>query len=332
MSRTLAFIAGLTLPAGVYYISTLHIRGTADLISSDLHDKARRLSGAGHGDRRVGFEGDAEGEVLPPSHARAQEGLSANVQRRWNNVIESTHATLTETQWSQYASNAFSKAKEMMPSESEVRHAVQDLREAGIGAEEKVRERVAHNASIVRDNIAHDAQVVREKLAKQSDGFTDRVEQLGDAIRHDTRVAAEEIKHQAHVANEHLKAGTQTVREEARSLGDRLSEGAESARQQARVFGDKLAKQAEAAGKKASELAERTKQNLTPPPNEKTLKETLAEAYERAATEAKQASKEAQIAATDKWRAMLDGVDESLNDRHKRMLEELGPKRVGFVR
>ena len=337
MSRTLAFIAGLTLPAGVYYVSTLHIRGTADLISADLHDKARRLSGAGaHTNRRLadGIDTLAEGEdvILPASLARAQEGLSASVQRRWNGAIESAHATLTETEWSKYASEAFNKAKQLTPSGEEVRHSVQELREAGISAEEKVRDRVAHNAAVVRDNVVHEAEVVREKLSRQSEGFTARVEQLGEQLRHDAHVAAEEAKAQAHAANEHLRAGTQAAREEARSIGDRLSEGADAARHQARVFGDKIAKQAEAASRKAASLADRAKQNLTPAPQEKTLKETLAEAYDRAASEAKDAANEAQIAATDKWRAMLDGVDESLNERHKRLLEELGPKRVGFVR
>lgn len=90
MSRTLGFIAGLTVPAGLYYVSVLHLQGTTNHISNALHEQSLKLDDPTR----------CEPVVFEPRHPNT---LSARIRQGWNDGIERGVRFIQENDWPETA-------------------------------------------------------------------------------------------------------------------------------------------------------------------------------------------------------------------------------------
>ncbi|BFZ55075.1 hypothetical protein PYCC9005_002114 [Savitreella phatthalungensis] len=276
MSRTLGFIAGLTLPAGIFYISTLHLRATTDHISSELHDKAARLDELNVQRYRAKQHAYDSEQTTP---VRRVEALSDDIRRRWNDAISGGYAAVTNYNYDKLGERAYSAAQYLTGLTAE-QHSEAE------GKLEKVSENVRGLAHDAGRRLEHEAKV--QKMLWQARG------EKATTVARDT---------------------SKDVRQTASQVTEALADEWREAKQQLGVI-----------RKAAQDKIESISPHLTREP---------IDAFERLAREigknAQDEAKLAKIDAVDRWRSLLDAVDETVADKQKRLLAEVKSKRIGFV-
>ncbi|CCG84604.1 protein of unknown function [Taphrina deformans PYCC 5710] len=231
MSRTLGFIAGLTVPAGLYYVSVLHLQGTAAHLSEALHEQAIKL--------------DNPTKLQPVIfEPRRHDNLMARIRQGWNDGIENGVRFFQETDWKETAEQSgtaivnLSKAgwAKLQPTiedgKEQVHRASEATRDASLHAGERVGGAI-HDAKVTSREWAHEANVKAHEAAHAVEAEAHRLSQV-------TKTEAAEAKEYLKVAEHKAEREYQLLKAQAVHKGEDFKDETVRQAQEAESFLSKL--------------------------------------------------------------------------------------------
>lgn len=338
MSRTLGFIAGLTVPAGLYYISVVHLQGTTKHISDELHQQSLRLNDPTK----------SEPVILEP---RPHDTFQARIRQGWNDGIERGVRTIQETDWQEtakktgYVVSNLSKTAwdKLQPTIEDGKDAVHDLAEAskdaalhagqavGAAAQEsgQVAREIGHKLSAESRELAHEVNVQGSRMAQNANVEAHR---LAKVAREDTREAGQYLSKVEKEAESTFSAWKTSAAKKAEELAAEARQKSHEAGVAMGAMSDRMKQQAHELRNSADDLAHQGKQ-------------AASDASEAARDSAKKVEKKAQsslaaaqmkaseewILAQDRYERLLSATEQKADMKYKELLEQVGNRRIGFT-
>lgn len=339
MSRTLGFIAGLTVPASLYYLSVVHLQGTTSYVSEALHQQRLRLDDPTK----------LEPIVLDP---RLHDTFPARIRQGWNDGIENGVRFIQETDWQDVAAqtrtaasnlsrNAYGK---MQPTIEEGQAKLHELsessRDATLHAGEAVgtaihdakvkSQELAHASNVKAHELTHEAKVKAQEAYERADKERHRLAQVAreDAIEakeilrqaeKDAEIQYELLKSKASKTSEHLKEETARQAHEAQSILSAAGTTVSSRLHDMKDTAAELLNQAKHSAKNATQETGAAVKQV-----EKKAEQSLLSAKMRASEE--------WILAEDKYNQLLTAAERKSDMKFKELEEEFGRRRLGFSR
>lgn len=309
MSRTLGFIAGLTVPAGLYYISTLHLNGTSTEVVSSLDQQEKRLRKADQ----------LPAAQLPSSvgQRKPQDDYLSRVKDGWNNTIEETVHKLQKVDASDVASKTAAAATQL--SQDAWQKTKPELQNAGKQAQafgEQAR-------AATSDAAEHTIEGTQRGLRRTAHQVQDATQGASNELAAFERSALEKSEE----AKEKMRQTWTEAKEQSRELGEQAKEAASQANNKAAHFFEDtkhaLSEKLERVKNAVSGKAQEAKQAVQGASQDG--KQTADQILENV----KQDAMLAKVDAVDRWRAMLDAKDETAKEKAL-LLQQYTGRRVGF--
>lgn len=364
MSRTLGFVAGLTVPAGLYYISVLHLQGTARHVSDVLHEQSIKLENP---------------TTLQPIvfEPRRHDNLMARIRQGWNEGIENGVRFFQAQDWPESArqtGKAISNLSlagwaKLQPAIEEGKDKVQELSEitkdGALHAGEALG-RTLHETNIKAHEFAHDAKVQSQEAMHEA---SIKSHQLARAAEQEARRLSRSVKTEAAEAKEYLHDAGQKAETEYQILkaqaAKRSQELKDETIKQAHEAESLLARAASSISTRSAEKTQEIKTETVRQAREaqaalsdagSVLHDKASEAEETASSVLNRGSQitkdsvqklekqaeasllsaqlkasEAWIQAQDRYEQLLKATEDQVEHRHKVLLEEIGARRLGFT-
>lgn len=321
MSRTLGFIAGLTVPAGIYYVSVLHLQGTTNSIKEALHEQSLRLA----------EPTKSTPLILEP---RDHSTLLARIWQGWNDGIERGVRFAQETDWEHLARRTGSTVSNLsraawdkaQPTVEAGKDKLHEISEASTDAAQRAGEAVGsniHDGRVQAHRLAHEAQVKGHQLGED---LNTELHRLSRVAREDA-VEAKQILHKAE-----KKAEAEYGRLEAQGaqkFKEVKSETVRKAQQASSVLSNvktAVAEKIEEVQQSATAIYQDTKKSTT---------DLVGRAEKKAESTVQTAREKVEQGATtaeDRYAKLLESSQRSTDMKFKELEEQFGKKRIGFSR
>ncbi|ORY85528.1 hypothetical protein BCR37DRAFT_391302 [Protomyces lactucae-debilis] len=354
MSRTLGFIAGLTVPAGLYYISTLHLDGTATQVVSSLDEQEKRLRSL---------------DRLPPaqptiSGRKTQDDFLSRVKDGWNNTVEETvhklqkvdygeAAEKTATAASNLSQNAWEKTKPELEKAGEqakslAEQAKQAASEAAAKTEkaaEAAKESTERGLRQTAGQVQEATQETSEMLAAWERAALEKQSEARAATERGLRRTASQVQDVTQETSNQLAAWERAALQKSEEASERMRQGWAEAKEHTHDASARARETTAQANAKAAHFLEETKEFVSEKLEQ--VKQKLSGAAQDAKhsmqgaghdvkptsaqilENVKQDAALAKVDAVDRWRAMLDAKDDLAKEKAL-LLEQYAGRRVGF--